>query len=68
MKYVIKYAFFTIIYLILTWIMSDNMQCLFEGNQSCLFDFAIRYIIFMVLMVVYDVWVKDKLFKKSSTK
>ncbi|MDR0230481.1 MAG: hypothetical protein LBI72_15700 [Flavobacteriaceae bacterium] len=68
MKYVIKYAFFTIIYLILTWIMSDNMQCLFEGNQSCLFDFTIRYLIFMVLMVVYDLWVKDRLFKKSNSK
>lgn len=68
MKYLIKYGFFTVIYLILTWFMSDNMGCVLEGNSTCLFEFAIRYIIFMGLMAVYDIWIKDKLFKNKKVK
>lgn len=63
MKNLIKYGFFTFIYLILTWTMSDNMGCVISGNSTCLLEFAIRYIIFMALMFVYDKWVKDRLFK-----
>ncbi|WP_010249638.1 hypothetical protein [Myroides injenensis] len=65
MNNLVKYSFFTVIYIALTWFVSDEVSCALSGDQMCLLNFVVKYIIFMVLMIIYDKWLKNKIFKKK---
>ncbi|MHC5200620.1 hypothetical protein [Myroides sp. LJL119] len=60
-----KYGIFTLIYLILNWFISDEIACALQGNASCLFAFFSKYIVFMILMIIYDKWIKKKIISNS---
>ena len=63
MKQLTKYGIFTLIYLILNWFVSDEIYCAWQLDSACLFSFFSKYIIFMILMVVYVKWMKNRLTK-----
>lgn len=65
MDTLIKYSFFTVIYIALTWFLSDEVGCALSGNETCVLNFLVKYIIFMVFMIIYDKWIKGKIFKKN---
>ncbi|MTG97052.1 MULTISPECIES: hypothetical protein [Myroides] len=65
MSTLVKYSFFTVIFVILTWVMTDEVSCALKGDEICLMNFAFKYLVFMVLMVIYDKWLKYKIFKKK---
>lgn len=65
MKALQKYGLFTLIYLILTWALSNDMSCVLDLDGYCLANLLGKYALFMILMVVYDRWIKDKIFKKE---
>ncbi|MBB1148856.1 MULTISPECIES: hypothetical protein [unclassified Myroides] len=62
---VIKFSLFTVIYILFSWIIANDFVCALKGDPLCMQNVAIRYIIFIVLMVVYEKWVKDKVFKRK---
>lgn len=62
----IKFGFFTVIYLLFSWIIADDFICALEGDPLCLQNVAVRYMIFMILMIGYETIVKQKLFKKKT--
>lgn len=66
MNTLVKYSFFSFIYIALTWFMSDEISCALSGNEICLVSFVGKYIIFIVLMIVYDKWMKPKIFKNKT--
>ena len=61
----IKFSLFTVIYILFSWFIANDFICALKGDALCLQNVAIRYLIFMALMVVYEKWVKNKLFKKK---
>lgn len=61
----IKFSLFTVIYILFSWFIATDFVCALKGDSLCLQNVAIRYIIFMILMVVYEKWVKQRLFKKK---
>ncbi|MEC4114395.1 hypothetical protein [Myroides pelagicus] len=65
MNTLVKYSFFTIIYVVLTWFISDEVSCAFSGDEICLMNFVVKYVIFMALMIIYDKWIKKLIFKKK---
>jgi len=65
MNTLVKYSFFTVIYIGLTWFLSDELGCAIAGNQTCVLNFMVKYVVFMVLMIIYNKWIKGKIFKKN---
>lgn len=63
-----KYGLFTFIYILLTWTFSNDLNCLLDVDMICLANFLVKYIVFIVLMVVYDRWIKGGLFGKKNKK
>lgn len=57
-----KYGIFTLIYLVLTAVMSDDLSCLWALDGLCLANFLGKYAIFILLMAVYDRFFKNKIF------
>ncbi len=68
MNFLKKYGLFTLIYLILTAVMSDDLSCLWALNGFCLANFLGKYAIFMLLMWIYDRFFKNKIFGKKTIK
>ncbi|WP_430613878.1 hypothetical protein [Flavobacterium sp. JP2137] len=60
-----KYGLFTVIYLILTAVMADDFACLWAVDGLCWAKFLGKYAIFMLLMLVYDRFFKNKIFGKK---
>lgn len=61
----IKFSLFTVIYILFSWIIANDFVCALQGDLLCLQNVAIRYVVFIILMIVYETWVKDRLFKKN---
>lgn len=64
----IKFCLFTVIYILFSLIIANDFICALQGDLACLQNVAIRYVIFIVLMLIYEKWIKNKLFKKNQTK
>lgn len=63
-----KYGLFTFIYILLTWTFSNDLNCLLDVDMICLTNFLGKYVVFIVLMIVYDRWIKGGLFGKKNKK
>ncbi|SFJ61973.1 hypothetical protein SAMN04487893_11179 [Myroides guanonis] len=63
-----KYGLFTFIYILLTWAFSNDLNCLLDVDTICLTNFLGKYFVFIVLMIVYDRWIKGGLFGKKNKK
>lgn len=61
----IKFSLFTVIYILFSWIIANDFVCALQGDPLCMQNVAIRYVIFIVLMIVYEKWVKNRLFKRK---
>lgn len=62
---VIKFSLFTVIYIIFSWVIASDFVCALQGDIGCLQNVSVRYIVFMMLMVVYEIFVKKRLFKSN---
>ncbi len=63
----IKFCLFTVIYILFSWIIANDFVCALQGDLICLQNVAVRYLIFIVLMLIYEKWVKNRLFKKNKS-
>ncbi len=66
MKTLKKYGLFTLIYLILTAVMSDDLACIWAMNAYCVANFLGKYAIFILLMLIYDRFFKNKIFANKT--
>ncbi|AJA69020.1 hypothetical protein HX045_10655 [Myroides odoratimimus] len=66
MNSLVKFSLFTVIYVMMTWFLTDEVGCAFSGDEQCLISFVVKYIIFIALMFVYDKWVKGRIFKTKN--
>lgn len=61
-----KYGLFTFIYILLTWTFSNDLSCLFDLEVVCWANFLGKYLVFIVLMIAYDTWIKGGVFGKKN--
>lgn len=64
----IKLGLYTLVYLIVTLIMSDDLSCITSLETYCVVDVLGKYVFFVLAMFVYDRLIKPLLFKTKNQK
>jgi len=59
-----KIILYTAIYALITFLLSNDWDCILDPDSYCLVNVLAKYIIFMLLILVFDKFLKKKLFKK----
>lgn len=60
-----KLILYTIIYALITFLLSNEWQCLLDPDSYCLVNVIAKYIVFMVLILIFDKFIKKKIFKSE---
>jgi len=61
-----KILFYTVIYMVVSFIMSyDEIQCAFNGEDLCWYNLIGKYLIFLLLLYIYDRLIKPRIFKQN---
>lgn len=64
MKLFVNLGLYTIIYIIVTFLLSyDEITCALNGEQLCWVNIIGKYIIFLICILVYNKIIKPKIFK-----
>ncbi len=60
-----KFLLYSLIYIVVSFLMSYNeIQCALNGEELCWFNLIGKFIIFMLLIIVFDRFIKPKIFKR----
>ncbi|SEH54142.1 hypothetical protein SAMN02927937_00079 [Paenimyroides aquimaris] len=60
-----KILLYTVIYMVISFVMSyDEIQCAFDGEGLCWYNLIGKYIIFILLILVFDQFIRPKIFKR----
>ncbi len=60
-----KLILYTVIYVVISYIMSyDEIRCALNGEELCWYNLLGKYIIFMLLVLAYNRFVRPKIFKR----
>lgn len=58
-----KLVIYTAIYVIMTLIMSyDEVDCALKGEELCLYSLIGKYVIFIILVLLFNNFIRPKLF------
>jgi len=61
-----KFLLYTLIYVVISFLMSYNeIQCAINGEELCWYNLIGKYLIFLLLLYVYDKLIKPRIFKKQ---
>lgn len=60
-----KLILYTAIYALITILLSNDWDCISNPDSYCLVNVLAKYIIFMLLIVVFDRFIKKKIFKNE---
>lgn len=61
-----KLLLYTIIYVVISFLMSyDEIQCAINGEELCWYNLIGKYLIFLLLLYIYDRLIKPRIFKKQ---
>lgn len=61
-----KFLVYTLIYVVVSFLMSYNeIQCAINGEELCWYNLIGKFIIFMLLIMLFDQFIKPKIFKKK---
>jgi len=61
-----KFLLYTFIYVVISLLMSYNeIQCAVNGEELCWYNLIGKYLIFLLLLYVYDRLIKPRIFKKQ---
>jgi len=61
-----KFLLYTLIYVVISFLMSYNeIQCAVNGEELCWYNLIGKYLIFLLLLYVYDRLIKPRIFKKQ---
>lgn len=62
-----KILLYTLIYVVVSFLMSYNeIQCAINGEELCWYNLIGKYIIFLLLLYIYDRLIKPRIFKKQN--
>ena len=60
-----KLLLYTLIYVVISFIMSyDEIQCALNGEEMCWYNLIGKFVIFMILIMLFDQFIKPKIFKR----
>ena len=60
-----KLLLYTLIYVVISFLMSYNeIQCALSGEALCWYNLIGKFIIFMILIMLFDQFIKPKIFKR----
>jgi len=60
-----KILLYTLIYVVISFLMSYNeIQCAVNGEELCWYNLIGKYLIFLLLLYIYDRLIKPRIFKK----
>jgi len=60
-----KFILYTVIYVLISYIMSyDEIVCALNGENLCWYNLLGKYIIFMLLVLAYNQFIRPKIFKR----
>lgn len=60
-----KFLVYTLIYVVVSFLMSYNeIQCAVNGEELCWYNLIGKFIIFMLLIMLFDQFIKPKIFKR----
>lgn len=60
-----KLLLYTLIYVVISFLMSyDEIQCALNGEEFCWYNLIGKFIIFMILIMLFDQFIKPKIFKR----
>jgi len=61
-----KFLLYTLIYVVISFLMSYNeIQCALNGEELCWYNLIGKYLIFLLLLYIYDRLIKPRIFKKQ---
>jgi len=61
-----KFLLYTLIYVVISFLMSYNeIQCAVNGEELCWYNLIGKYLIFLLLLYIYDRLIKPRIFKKQ---
>lgn len=61
-----KFLLYTLIYVVISFLMSYNeIQCAINGEELCWYNLIGKYLIFLLLLYIYDRLIKPRIFKKQ---
>ena len=60
-----KLILYTAIYALITFFLSNDWNCILDPDSYCLVNVFAKYIVFMLLIVVFDKFIKKKIFKNE---
>lgn len=61
-----KLLLYTLIYVVISFLMSYNeIQCALNGEELCWYNLIGKYLIFLLLLYIYDRLIKPRIFKKQ---
>lgn len=60
-----KFLLYTLIYVVISFLMSYNeIRCAINGEELCWYNLIGKYLIFLLLLYIYDRLIKPRIFKK----
>lgn len=60
-----KILIYTVIYIVISFLMSYNeIQCALNGEELCWYNLIGKFIIFILLIMLFDQFIKPKIFKR----
>ena len=60
-----KFLLYTLIYVVISFLMSyDEILCALNGEEFCWYNLIGKFIIFMILIMLFDQFIKPKIFKR----
>ena len=60
-----KLILYTAIYALITFFLSNDWNCILDPDSYCLVNVLAKYIVFMLLIVIFDKFIKKKIFKNE---
>lgn len=60
-----KLLLYTLIYVVISFLMSyDEILCALNGEELCWYNLIGKFVIFMILIMLFDQFIKPKIFKR----
>lgn len=60
-----KLLLYTLIYVVISFLMSyDEILCALNGEEFCWYNLIGKFVIFMILIILFDQFIKPKIFKR----
>ncbi len=60
-----KLLLYTLIYVVISFLMSyDEILCALNGEEFCWYNLIGKFVIFMILIMLFDQFIKPKIFKR----